>query len=216
MCKCTNFTFVFKIIFSIMKKFFLSIFSLVFPLIVSAQEITEYQCDDTSSFFSRYELLIQQNEQFDYHKTQQIPRVHTSVSVGVGVGAGNYEYVNPKVDIEATKKLSFSVGMGFMYSNFRVGSVSATETPTYQNLRAMSNFYSVQAAYKASEKLLVTSSLIYGQNNILNSSNRAKSNFDSYIATFGATYQITPAFSVGFEVSQYHNVSPFYMPYSRF
>ena len=200
-----------------MKKLFLTVLSFALPFAVMAQEVVEYQNDDTVSVFSRYELPAQKGEQFSEPQNGGENKFHTSINTGVGVGnGGSYEYVNPKFSVDVSKRLQISAGVGVMFSNFKVGNVSSGETPTYQTLRAMSNFYSLQAEYKATERLLVTGSLIYGNNSLMSGSQKYKTNFDSYIATFGAVYQITPSFSVGFEVSRYQNASPFYMPYSRF
>ena len=75
----------------------------------------------------------------------------------------------------------------------------------------MTNYYSVEASYLASERLLLTGSIIYANNHY--GEPRSKYNNDGYMCTFGATYQITPSFSIGFEVSQSHNIYPVYGGY---
>ena len=95
------------------------------------------------------------------------------------------------------------------YSNLKYRSFgNNTEGVTYQNLKALTNYYSVSANYQASEKLQLTSSVIYFQNNYTSASDKNMFNRDAYMATFGATYQITPSFSIGVEVSNYKNVNP--------
>ena len=197
----------------------------LFSASVMAQEVTEYQSEDAGEV-----NVLQQYNAEPYSQTpvresirnSKNRRVRTNVDVGAGFSSsGSFNYVLPEVAFQPAKRWQVSVDAGVMYSNFKAPVFSDyTETPNYQNLRAITNYYKAEASYLASERLLITGSILYGQNRYGAPRSKYSSNNDSYMCSFGATYQITPAFSIGFEVSQYHNMYPMYggygYPYRRF
>jgi len=163
----------------------------MFAANVSAQEIIEYQNIDT---------VFQQYQSEPYSQTPVRESIRESKNRHARAGMD--------------KRFHVSVGFGISFSSIKAPVFSDyNETPTYQKLRTITNYYQVEASYLASERLLLTGSIIYANNHYGEPRSRYNSSNDGYIATFGATYQITPSFSIGFEVSQSHNIYPVYGGY---
>ena len=188
-----------------MKKILLIITALVFSSGLMAQE-------DYSQTPVREGIRNSKNRQ-----------VQTEVGMGAGFwNGGNSDYVSTGIGFQPAERWRFSAGFGLMYSNFKAPVFSSyNETPDYQNLRAITNFYKASASYLASERLLLTGSIIYGQNRVTTPGTRYSSSNDAYMCTFGATFKISPSLSIGVEVSRSQNMYPYYDygygdPYHRF
>ncbi|MBO4371495.1 MAG: hypothetical protein J5826_01060 [Bacteroidales bacterium] len=176
-----------------MKKLAILICVALFGANVSAQEIFEYQQIDTT--FQTYQ-----------------PEPYSQTPVRESIRESKNRHAKAGLD----KRFHVSFGMGMAFSTFKAPVFTDyNEAPTYQKLRTMTNYYSVEASYLASERLLLTGSLIYANNHYGEPRTRYNSANDGYIATFGATYQISPSFSIGFEVSQSHNMYPVYGGYGN-
>ena len=196
--------------------------TLLGALTAGAQEVTSYETDSTAYY----------NAVYNPNDYAQAPikgpqrrvnndrsRLHTTVNTGVGVGnGGSYEFVNPTFNYDLSKKWSLNFGMGVSYSNLKLRNFASTEDggANYQNLRAISNYYSVGAMYRASEKLSLYSDIIYAKTMPVGGDNPFGGNSDAYMARFGATYQINRALSVGFEMSTSRNVNPYGVPGSPY
>ena len=194
-------------------------FALVGALPAGAQEVTSYDTDSTAYYNALYNPndYAQAPIKGQQRKVTDRSRLHTNVNMGVGVsGAGSCEFVNPTFSYDINKRWSLDFGMGLAYSTFKFRDVPHGEgSATYQNLRAVSNYYSVGATYRASEKLSLYGDLIYARTTPLGGGDYFDNyNKDRYMATFGATYNITKSFSVGFEVSTSQGINP-YMYYDN-
>lgn len=195
-----------------MKKI-VSLFSvLALSLSAVAQQVESYDADS----ISYYNGLYNPNDFAQAPVTVQQQRVKgdrlsSHIQMGTSFGSlGSSQYVSPVFNYQATNKLSLSLGLGMAYTNMKFSSLNKySEMPAYENLKAITNYYSAAANYQASEKLQITSSVIYFQNNYIGVGEKPGFNRDAYMATFGANYQITPSFSIGFEVRQSKNISPF-------
>ena len=174
-----------------MKKLAIIICASLFSANVWAQEIIEYQHSDTT--FQLY---------------QAEPYAQTPVRESIR------ESKNRHAKYGLDKRFHVNVGFGMSFSSLKAPVFSDyEEAPTYQKLRTITNYYSVEASYLASDRLLLTGSIIYANNHYGEPRTRYNSANDGYMATFGATYQITPSLSIGFEVSQSRNIYPVYGGY---
>jgi hypothetical protein len=185
-----------------------------------AQEVTSYETDSTAYYNAVY------NPNNDYAQApirgpqrkvnSDRNRLHTTVNTGVGIsGGGSYEFVNPTFNYDLSKKWSLNFGMGVSYSNLKLRTFANSEDggANYQNLRAISNYYSAGATYRASERLSLYGDLIYAKTMpVGGGDNPFGYNNDAYMARFGATYQINKSLSVGFEMSTSRNVNPYGAP----
>ncbi|MBQ5403700.1 MAG: hypothetical protein IIU11_04970 [Bacteroidales bacterium] len=172
-----------------MKKIFTFFVTLLIAFSVKAQEVTSFE------------------------EKSQMP-ISTSVDMGCSFSNfSNTEYLGARTKFQPLKRWDFSLGLGMAFSNFKAPVYSSESgTANYQNLRALTNYYTASASYRASQKLSIYSSVVYFKNDMLGNNSNKKSpyfNRDAYMATFGATYQITPSFSVGFEVRNSQNVDPY-------
>jgi hypothetical protein len=114
----------------------------------------------------------------------------------------------PKLDFKPYDKWHFSFATGISLTCFKT---APTMEGNYRNIKALTNYYSASANYKASPRLSLYSSLTYYKNGFSNASKNDANYFnrDAYTASFGANYQITPSLSVGLEVRQSKNVNPY-------
>lgn len=179
-----------------------------------------------SSGFSQQVSVYQSDSNDNYYQTQKDDtqsdvvtvgknRVKSHVNIGTGFSKnGSYEFINPGLTYSASKKLDLSFSAGLMYSNFKTPVLSIENNQTsYENMRALTNYYSAQARYYATEKLMITGSLIYQTSSISGGALSSRLNNDGYIISAGAIYQITPSLSVGFEVNRYNNINPYGIGY---
>jgi len=191
--------------------------TLLGALNAASQEITSYETDSTAYLNAIYNPndYAQAPIKGPQRKVADRNRLHTDVNMGVGFGGGgSYEYINPRFNYDLSKKWSLNFGMGIAYSNLKLRdfAISDQNGATYQNLRAISNYYSAGATYRASDRLSLYGDLIYIKSTPVGDS-PFSSNTDAYMATFGATYNITKSLSIGFEVRQSRNVNPYNSPY---
>lgn len=189
-----------------------------------AQEITSYEADSTSI----YNALNNPND-FSQAPTvlpkQRIfapGRVNTNVMMGTSVSnLGASQYVSPTINYNATDRLQLFFGMGIMHTNLRLD-LSGTDlsAPKRDNTSLLTTYYTVGARYQVSPRCDVYGSVIYMNNSLGNNANPLFDK-DRYMATFGATFNITESLSIGVEVRNSKNVSPYYMhnpfsPYAGF
>lgn len=206
------------------KVLFIIVWSLLGASVAGAQEVTSYDIDSTAYYNAVFNPAeySQAPIKGPQRKVSDANRLHTNVSMGVGVGGGgSFEYVNPTFNYDLSKKWSLNFGMGVAYSTLKLKNLSRTaeDAANYQNLRAVSNYYSVGATYRATEKLSLYGDLIYAKSMTVGGGNVNGLSMDSdrYMATFGATYHFNEKFSVGFEFSHAHDSNPysnFINPYS--
>ena len=200
------------------KTFIIIVSALLGTLTAGAQEVTSYETDSTAY----YNAIYNPN---DYYAQAPVKgpqrkvnsdrnRLHATVNTGIGVGGGgSYEFVNPRFCYDLNKKWSLDFGMGVSYSNLKFRNFANAESSAkYQNLRAVTNYYSVGATYRATGRLSLYGDLIYAKMMPVGGDNPFGGSTDAYMATFGANYQINKALSIGFEVRQSRNVNP-YNPY---
>ena len=188
-------------------------------LTAGAQEVTSFDADSTAYYNAVYNPneYAQAPVKSPQRKVNERPRLHADVNMGVGFGGnGTYEYVNPRFHYDLSKKWSLNFGMGVSYSSLKLRGLSAgpeSNVASYQNLRAITNYYSAGASYRASEKLSLYGDIIYAKTMPVGGCESPwGGNTDAYMATLGATYNITKSLSIGFEVRQSRNVNP-YNPY---
>lgn len=207
-----------------MKKITLLSCALMLSASIMAQEVSEYQTvgNDDIQYLQDYNAEpYSQTPVRESIRQSKNRQARAEVDMGMGFSkAGSTEYISPRMTFQPGKRWQVTAGMGMAISNFKAPVfTSYSETPDYQNLRAISNYYNAEVAYMASERLLVTGSIIYGQSRFVGQ-HKYSSTDDGYICTFGATYQITPGLSIGFEVSRAQNMYPVYggygYPYHRF
>lgn len=180
-----------------------------------SQEITAYDTDSTAYY----------NAAYNPNDFGQAPvkgrqarvqdgrgRLHADVRMGAGFGGGgSYEFVSPTLEYDLSKKWSLNFGMGLAYSTMKWKSLPLDEggQVSYQNMRAVSNYYSAGATYHASDRLSLYGDLIYVKSVPVGGDGHCMYDGDRYMATFGATYNITKSLSVGFEVRQSRGFSPY-------
>ena len=188
--------------------------TLLGALSASAQEVAAYDATDSTAY---YNALYNPNDYAQapvrgpQRKVFDRSRLHANVNMGVGMsGGGSCEYVNPTFNYDLSKKWSLNFGMGVAYSTFKFKALPLGEdVATYQNLRAISNYYSVGAEYRASDRLSLYGDLIYARTSPLGGGYFDSYDKDRYMANFGATFNISKSFSVGFEVSTSRGVNPY-------
>ncbi len=183
-----------------------------------AQEITAYDADSTAYYNALHNPndYAQAPVKGQQRKVLEPSRVHTSINMGTGFSSlGSYEFISPTVTYEASKKWNLNFGMGIAYSNWKPARIGSDENCTYDNLRALTTYYSAGAEYRASDKLSLYGDILYYKTTP--TSHTSLGDNDGYMATFGATYNITKSLSVGFEVRSSRNVNPYglyHNPYS--
>lgn len=187
-------------------------------LTAGAQEVTSYETDSTAY----YNAIYNPNDNYAQAPVKgpqrkvnsDRNRLHATVNTGIGVGGGgSYEFVNPRFNYDLNKKWSLNFGMGIAYSNLKFRNFANTENAAkYDNLRAISNYYSVGATYRATDKLSLYGDLIYAKTMPVGGGDNPFGNNDAYMATFGATYQINKVFSIGVEVQHARNANPYGAP----
>ncbi len=192
--------------------------SLIGALPAAAQEVSAYDTDSTAYYNAAYNPndYAQAPIKGPQRKVADRSRLHTNVDMGVGFGnGGSYEYINPTFDYDLSKKWSLNFGMGVAYSSLKLRDLPYSEggSVSYQNLRAISNYYSAGATYRASDKLSLYGDIIYVKTMPVGGDDNGFYNTDRYMATFGATYNITKSLSVGFEVRQSRGINPYLNPY---
>ncbi len=200
------------------KTLIIMVSALLGTLTAGAQEVTSYETDSTAYYNavynpSGYAQAPVRGPQRKVNADRN--RLHATVNTGIGVGGGgSYEYVNPRFTYDLNKKWSLDFGMGISYSNLKFRNFANAESSArYENLRAVTNYYSVGATYRATEKLTLYGDLIYAKRMpVGGGDNPLGGNNDAYMATFGAMYQVNKAFSIGFEVQKSRNVNPYGLP----
>ena len=182
-------------------------------LAADAQEVSSYDTDSTFYYNNVYNPndYAQSPVTLPQRKVSEQSRLHTNVNMGMGFGnGGSYEFIKPTVSFDATKKWSLNFGMGIAYSNLSLRSYTgADKSVSYNDLRAITNYYSAGASYRASENLSLYGELIYAKSTPVGGNALYGGNRVSYMAVFGATYHITKSLSVGFEVRQSQNMNPY-------
>ncbi|MBR4325934.1 MAG: outer membrane protein transport protein [Bacteroidales bacterium] len=207
-----------------MKKIlFIIVWSLLGASVAGAQEVTSYDTDSTAYYNAAFNPAEygQAPIKGPQRKLADASRLHTNVNMGVGVGGGgSFEYVNPTFYYDLSKKWSLNFGMGVAYSTFKLKNLACNEdVANYQNLRAISNYYSAGATYRATERLSLYGNIIYEKSMPVGGGNANGLTMDNdrYMATFGATYRFSEKFSIGVEFSHAHDTNPysnFSNPYS--
>ncbi|MCQ2253189.1 MAG: outer membrane protein transport protein [Bacteroidales bacterium] len=178
---------------------------------VSAQDITGYDTDSTAIYNAYYnpENYSQAPVKGAQRRIDSNgPKITSNITMGTSFGGGiSSQYIEPRLNYQATNRLQLQFGMGIMYSNINLRGL-ATEDISYQNMRALTNYYSASAQYQASERCRVYGSVVYASSRMMD--NPSSPMRDKYMATVGATYNITKSLSIGFEVRQ-SNINPYYM-----
>lgn len=178
-----------------------------------AQEVTSYAADSTAYYNSLYNpndyaQAPIKGPQRRVGDSDGRSRIHTSINMGTGFGSmGNYQFLSPSVSYDATKRLSLQFGMGLQYSNFKIADM-AGERLEYRRASAVTNYYSVSAAYQASDRCVLYGGLVYGTD-VMQKGEPRRMDSDRYTAIMGATFNITKSLSIGVEVRQQKNMSPF-------
>lgn len=105
------------------------------------------------------------------------------------------------------KKWKFSLGTGISFTGFKAPAMDCN----CHNIKALTNYYSAAASYSATKKLSLYSAITYYRTTCYGSEKKGGMSFDrdAYITSFGANYQITPSFSLGFEIRHAENASPY-------
>jgi len=193
-----------------MRKLILALAAAIIVQAAHAQEITSYDVDSTAIYNAMYNPsdYAQAPVTLPQRKVLDRNRISTQINMGTSISSiGSSEYINPNISYQATDRLSLSFGMGIMYSNLKLRNFE-DETSAESSMRAITNYYSVAASYRVSPKCDVYGSLIYMRDDF-----GAKSQFspqNRYMATFGATFNITESLSIGIELRKSENMSPFY------
>ena len=193
-------------------------FALLGAQAAGAQEVTSYETDSTAYYNALYNPndYAQAPIKGAQRKLDNRDRLHATVNTGVGIGGGgSYEYINPTLDYDLSKKWSLNFGMGIAYSNFKLRDYSNAEQANYANMRAITNYYSAGVTYRASEKLSLYGDIIYARTMPVGGGSSPYYDGDRYMATFGATYNITKSLSVGFEMRQSRGMNPYGIMYNN-
>ncbi len=178
---------------------------------VYAQEISSYETDSTAIYNALYNPndYAQSPVKLPQRKVLDRSRISTQVNMGTSFGKyGSSQFVAPEISYEASDRLHLHFGMGMIHSSLRLMNF-ASETSAENNLRAIQNYYSVGARYSVSPRCDIYGSLIYMHDNY-QQGNKFSQGKDRYMATFGATFNITESLQIGIQIRQSENMSPFY------
>jgi opacity protein-like surface antigen len=177
---------------------------------VEAQEITSYDTDSTAYYNMVYgpDDYAQAPIKGPQRKVNGTDKFHTSINLGTGFGNGGYyQYLSPMFNYDISKKWTLNIGTSIAYSTFKVRDFE--NVGERSTLHALTNYYSVGATYNATERLSLYGDVIYGRTMPTgNSSVNGLSN-DGYMATFGATFNISKSLSIGIEVRSSRNMNPY-------